>query len=179
MTPNNIEFYATFLSPTVDVQERVIHFGPGVDREEMLLQVPIGQIDPHATIVITVGLQKSHPNDPSVDSDPGVGISAGTDENLFLIVDVSNYAKQSPCYPISRIHDNTRVPAGTPVSATYKLTFTPFNKLGICETAQDGGYINTGTFGPQIDITQPLFLTVRRHDAPEEYFFHYFNVEIY
>ena len=74
MTPKNIEFYATFLHPGVDIQDRVIHFGPGV-RGEKLIEVPIGRIDPHATIVITVGLVKSHPNTPSVDSDPLVGIS--------------------------------------------------------------------------------------------------------
>ena len=39
---------------------------------EKLLEVPLGQIDPHATIVITVGLDNSHPNTPSTESDPSI-----------------------------------------------------------------------------------------------------------
>ena len=174
----NIEFYATFLSPAVDIQERVIHFGSGV-ADEKLLVVPIGEIDPHATIAITVGIDKSYPNAASVDCDAAVGISDGTTENLFWIVDVHNYPTLSPCYPTSGSHDHTRVASGTPVSSTFKLTFAPFNKFGFCETAQEGGYINTGTFSSQMDVTKPLFLTVRRNQAPEQYYYHYFKVEIY
>ena len=174
----NIEFYATFLSPAVDIQERVIHFGSGV-ADEKLLVVPIGEIDPHATIAVTVGIDKSYPNAASVDCDAAVGISDGTTENLFWIVDVHNYPTLSPCYPTSGSHDHTLVASGTPVSSTFKLTFAPFNKFGFCETAQEGGYINTATFSSRMDITKPLFLTVRRNQAPEQYYYHYFKVEIY
>ena len=57
---------------------RVIHFGFGVTKDEKLLVVPIGEIDPHATIVVTVGLDKSHPITASVDCDAAVGISDGS-----------------------------------------------------------------------------------------------------
>ena len=99
------------------------------------------QIDQHATVVITVGLDKSHPNAPGIDSDVFVGI---------YILDVHNYPKYSPCYPTPGTHDGTKVAAGTPVSATFKLTFSPFTKFAFCETAQEGGYnmYNTGTFSP-------------------------------
>ena len=180
LTSKNIEFYSTFLSSAVDVRERVIYFGPGVADEEKLLEVPIGEVAPHATIVITVGLNKSHPNDASADSDPAVGISDGTYENLIWIIDVNGYPRQSPCFARnSSRFDDTRVTAGTPVPATFKLTFTPFNKFGFCETAQDGGYINTFAFNAQMDITKALFLTVRRHQIAEQYYYHYFKVEIY
>ena len=180
LTPYNIEFYATFLSSVAELimNGRVIYFGPG-PTEETLLEVPIGQIDPHATVVITVGLEPSHPNTPGVDSDPRVGIIDGTGENAFNILDVNNYNQFSPCQVNNGNDDDTRVTPGTLASATIKLTFSPFNKLGICETAQDGGYINTATFEEQIDITKPLFLNLRRGNANEVYYFHYFNVEIY
>ena len=61
------------------------------------------------------------------------------------------------------------------VSSTFKLTFTLFNKFGFCESAQEGGYI---TFNAQIDIAKPLFLTVRRENANEQLYFHYFKVEL-
>ena len=178
MTPKNIEFYATFLDSDVDIQARAIHFGTGVANEK-LLEVPIGEVDPHATIVISVGIDKSHPNTASVDTDPNIGISDGTNENLFRMWDVNNYPSNSPCQPWPGSHDGTLITSGTQVSSTFKLTFTPFNKFGFCETAQQGGYINTGTFNSQIDITKPLFLTVKRSQAREQYYFHYFMVEIY
>ena len=178
MTAYNIEFHATFLSSTADIEGRVIYFGPGV-KDEKLLIVPIGRIDPHATVVVTVGLNKSHSNDPKVDADPNIGISDGTNENLIQIVDRNNYPKYAPCYPRPGSSDDVKVTAETLVSATFKLTFDPFNKLGICETAQEDGYINTGTFSAQIDITRPLSFTLNRQDAKEQYYFHYFNVEIY
>ena len=84
------------------------------------------------------------------DSDPSVGISDGTTENLFVIVDVINYPRLSPCHPFPGTGDDTLVTAGTPVSSTFKLTFSPFKKSGCCETAQEGGYINAGTFNSQI-----------------------------
>ena len=178
LTPQNIEFYATFLHSSAHIHERVIYFGSGV-ADEKLLEVPLCKVDPHATIVITIGLDKSHPSGDKVDSDPKIGLSDGTTNNVFIMPDVHNYREYSPCYPISGSHDDTRVSSDTQVSATFKLTFVPFNQFGYCETAQDGGYINTGTFKSQIDITKPLFLTVRRSNEKEEYYFHYFKVEIF
>ena len=178
LTPHNIEFYATFLSPAADLMERVIHFGPGVAKDEKLLEVPIGVINPQVTIFVTFGQNKSHLNSPSIDSDAAVGISDGTTENLFRFREARDYPDYSPCYPLAP-NDNTRVTAGTPASAMFKMTFTPFNRFAFCESAQEGGYINTGTFRRQIDITKPLFLTVRRHQVGEEYYYHYFKVEIY
>ena len=176
LTPNNIAFYATFLHSDVVLQGRVIQFGSGVANEKLIV-VPIGEVDPHATIVITVGLDKSYSNTDN--SDPLVGISDGTNENLFIMADMNNYASYSPCRPYPANHDDTRVSSTTQAPSTLKLTFSPFNKFGFCETAQEGGYINTGTFNSQIDITKPLFLTVKRDHATELYYFHYFKVEIY
>ena len=180
LTPDNIEYWATFLDSSATIQDRVIHFGSG-SRNEKLLEVPLGQIDPHATIVITVGLDNSHPNTPATDTDPQIGISDGTITNNWWITDSANYATLAPCTISSGSgsHDDTCVSSGTKVPATFKLTFTPFYKYGSCETAQEGGYINTGRFNTQLDITKPLYFRVDRQDATEEYYFHYFLVEIY
>ena len=173
LTPDNIEYWATFLHSSATIQDRVIHFGTGAANEK-LLEVPLGQIDPHATIVITVGLNNSHPNTPA-DSDPRIGISDGTNTNVWWIADLTT----APCGTSRGTHDDTRVSSGTKVPATVKLTFTPFYKYGSCETAQEGGYINTGRFNTQLDITKPLYLHVDRGGAHEQYYFHYFLVEIY
>ena len=75
---------------------------------EKLLEVPLGQIDPHATTVITVGWTSlTSINTPSTDSDPGVGISDGTNMNLMMIVNADNCAVTppfSPCYPKAGVH---------------------------------------------------------------------------
>ena len=184
LAPCNIEFYATVLDSSVTVQNRVMHVGAGTtdDSDEVLMVVPIGHIDLHSTIVITVGLDNSHPNTAGVDSDPLVGISDGTNENLFKIVDKDDYST-SPVLPSdtnpAAVHDGTTVSSTTEVPSKFQLTFTPFNKFGFAETAQEGGYINTATFAQRIDITKPLFLIVRRGDGSEQYYFHYFRVEIY
>ena len=180
LTPDNIEYWATFLHSSATIQDRVIHFGTGTLHEK-LLEVPLGQIDPHATIVITVGLDNSHPNTPSTDTDPLVGISDGNNTNIWWITDSDNYPSYAPCTLSGGrgTHDDTRVPSGTKVPATFKLTFTPFYKYGSCETAQEGGYINTGRFNTQLDITKPLYLRVDRQDPSEQYYYHYFLVEIF
>ena len=170
LTPDNIRYLASFLDSSATIQDRVIHFGMGTANEK-LLEVPLGQIDPHATIVITVGLENSHPNTPSTDSDPLIGISDGTNSNVMYIRDLGNYGSMAPCHPTSGTHDNTLVSSGTKVPATFKLTFTPFHKYGSCETTQEGEYINTGRFNTQLDITKPLYLRVDRdNNANEEYY---------
>ena len=178
LTPDNIRYFATFLSPTASTQGRVIHIGPGT-ASEVLLKVPLGEVDPRATIVITIGVNNTNLNTPGTDSDLRVGISDGTNSNLQWIVDISNYNSFPPCYPDSSSHDENLVSSGTNVSSTFKLSFVPFYKYGACETAQDGGIINTGTFDSQVDTAKPLFLHLVRHNAAEQYYLHYLNIEVY
>ena len=179
LTPDNIRYFASFLHPTISVQDRVIHFGAGTVTNEMLLEVPLGEVDTRATIIITVGLDNSHPNTPTVDSDFTIGISDGTNKNLQYIVDITNYPNLAPCYPTNGDQDNRLVSTGTKVPALFRLIFTPFNRYAACETAQEGGYVNTGRFNDQIDTTKPLLLRVQRGDVGEQYFIRYLRVEIH
>ena len=146
---------------------------------EKLLEVSLGEVDTRATIIITVGLDNSHPNTPTVDSDFNIGISDGTTQNLQHIVDINNYPDYPPCRALNADQDNRLVSNGTKVPAVIRLIFTPFYKYAACETAQEGGYVNTGTFNDQIDTTKPLLLHVQRDGAGEQYFIRYFKVEIY
>ena len=57
LTPSNIQKLASYLHSTVDIQDRLIYVGPG-SSSDLLMEVPLGQIEPRATIVITVGLDK-------------------------------------------------------------------------------------------------------------------------
>ena len=176
MTPDNVRYLANYLDNSATIQDRAIYFTTGTIYEK-LLEVPLGEIDPHATIVITVGLDNYRPNVP-IDTDPYIGISDGTYVNKIWIREKSIHAS-APCGIYGGLQDSPSVVSGTRVPAAFKLTFTPFYKFGRCETAQDGGYINTGRFNTQLDITKPLYLRVDRGDAAEQYYFRYFLVEIY
>ena len=99
---------------------------------------------------------------------------------MWTIVDKNNYLSSPPCviWFGTGTQDNARVSSTTLVPTTTKLTFSPFYKYGSCETAQEGGYINTARFTSQLDITKSLFLQVVRHSRGERFSIFYFLVEI-
>ena len=57
-----------------------MHFPPG-SPFDLLIEVPLGEINHQTTIVITGGLKNSHLNTVGVDSDAVIGISNGTTDN--------------------------------------------------------------------------------------------------
>ena len=97
--------------------------------------------------------------------------------NRFRIVDTGNYGNDPPCHALEGSHENNRVTTRR-VSSQYTLLFTPFYKYGACSSAQDGGYLNVGTFNKQVDPTTGLSLVIQRSGALERYHFNYFLIEI-
>ena len=174
ITPGNVRYLASFIDSSATIDTRSIRFGSGTANEK-LLQVPIaaaGELDAHASIRVTVGLTPV-----SGDSDPSFGLSDGSNENKFFVVDAGNYRSSPPCYVIDGSHENKRVRTRT-VSPHFTFLFSPFYKYGACSSAQDGGYLNVGTFNKQVDPTNGLSFVVYRNHAPENYRLHYFLVEI-
>ena len=131
-----------------------------------------GELDPHTSIRITVGLRPPG----RVDKDPQVGLSDGVNINIFVIPDNSD---ESPCYPHPGTHDENRLTSFTPQTQTsqFVLLFEPFHQYGACFTAQEHGYVNTGTFTHQLDTCKGLDFVVARGDGTETYDFYYFIVE--
>ena len=132
-----------------------------------------GELDPHTSIRITVGLKPPG----TVDKDPRVGLSDGVNKNVFNIPDNSD---NPPCFPHPGTHDGNRLTSFTPQTQTsqFVLLFEPFYQYGACFTAQEHGYVNTGTFTQQLDTNKRLDLVVHRGDNfPETYDFYYFIVE--
>ena len=103
VTPSNVESLASHISPTADIQETVIHFTPGTSNE-LILSIPLHWLYgfDDATIRIELGIDNEYPN--QYDHDLRVGVSDGTNSNLFYIVDVNNYGSYPPCYPIKMTH---------------------------------------------------------------------------
>ena len=121
---------------------------------ELLLLVPFET--PESAIVITLGMNSTYPNKHS--NNPLFLVSDGYNSNLFYIVDVHQYDTTPPCYPLGYKRDETRVSVGTKVPPIFKFTIIPLEHFGYCETAQNGGYINVGTFFQQLDLTKKLLL---------------------
>ena len=97
--------------------------------------------------------------------------------NKFVIVDTGNYGTIPPCFVTEGTHENHRV-ATRRVSPQFTFLFTPFYKYGACSSAQDGGYLNVGTFNDQVNPTMGINLVIYRSGAHEQYRFRYFLIEI-
>ncbi len=175
---DNVESLASFLDDSAVIEERAIKFGSGT-KDEKLLEVPLGFIDPHATIRVTHGLDDTAQSAPAEDHDPRIGISDGSTVKEILIDDVNNYENYAPCIPLAASHDDNRVSERTHAPAQATLIFRPLHKYGACYLPLDGGYLNTATFSGQLDTGRGLSLTVYRSDPKEQYRFYSFIVEIY
>ena len=92
---DNIRHYVTVVHSSGSVSNRLIHF-KGVSVGELLLKIPLGSVEPHSTIWITVAVK---PRASNVDSDPYVGLSDGSDSNLFIIRDLATFQSSAPCEP--------------------------------------------------------------------------------
>ena len=77
--------------------------------------------------------------------------------NRFQIVDTGNYGSTAPCGILDGSHEDRRVTTCR-VSSQFTFLFSPFYKYGACSSAQDGGYLNVGTFNKQVDPTKGLNL---------------------
>ncbi len=178
IAPDNFQSLAVDVDDSIIVEERAIRFGAGT-LNEILFEVPLGYIDPHATIRVTVGLDDTAPSAPNSDHDPVIGLTDGSSVNEFIIVDTGNYPYTGPCVPVATTsRDDNRVTERTHTSGQATLIFRPIHKFGSCFLPIDGGYINTGTFSAQLDSSRALSLRVRRSDGAEQYRFHYFLVEV-
>ena len=172
ITPGNVRYLTNVIHSSATINSQSICFTTGTANEK-LLQVPIaaaGELDAHTSIRVTVGLT------PVIgDSDPAIGISDGVNVNRFHIVDTSNYATYPPCYvPATEGSDENNRVTTRRVSSQFTILFSPFYKYGACSSAQDGGYLNVGTFNKQVNPTNGLSLVIQRSNALEQYQFNYF-----
>ena len=167
--PKTIKYHASYYKSTMTItdSERIMHFGTGTFREE-LIRVPLagpGELDPHAVIRITVALKPHAP-----DSDPNIGLTDGDSENYFRIVGGYCYMYTSGSSIIAS------VPSGTAQHYEYILLFEPYSKYGAC--SHIGGHITPGYFHQRLDISKGLEFIVKREDTAEQYDFYYFLIEI-
>lgn len=179
ITPDNVRHHASFIHSSVTVEQRVIHVRAGTGGEK-LIEVPLasaGELNPHATVRITVGLDPTAAN-AGVDSDPSIGITDGENINDFYIVDINNLRiGEPPCRPVGGTHQNIAL-SNKRVPGSVTFLFDPFHRYGACSTGNDGGYTSVATFNNQLDVSKGISFILRRNDAPENYRLYHFLIEI-
>ena len=169
MLPSNVKYLADYISPNVDIQETVIHFKPKTG--EVLLKVPIET--PDQSIVITLSTNSSHLNKYKATLRISVHDSNGM--NSHFIVGAADYDKFPPCdHEGVESADNPLVSEGTEAPSTFKFIFLPWERLGYCETAQEGGYTNVGKFRTLLNRNEPLHLEL---SSSEEGYINYISIK--
>ena len=174
MLPSNVKSVAEYISPSADIQEKVIHFGPGDSPREDLLRIPLrGRACSDSTVVINVGIENEYPNEHV--QYLYVGLADEVASNMFIIVGKKQYDSYPPCYPDAPNVDDTRVSGDVP--NTFKIVLIPREKYGYCETAQEGGYLCSGIFDNRVLMDNP-FILLRRWGVNENYYLRYLTIEV-
>ena len=173
MVSGNVQCLASHISNTATITPTAIYFGK-TGAGEILLTIPIKT--PESAIVITLGIDSSYPN--TQDYTLRIGVTDDrNNNNWFTIVDGEQYNKYPPCFPVVDDTDETRISCGTEVPSTFKFTLLPKEKLGYCETAQNGGYISIGKFHHQLDLSRSLELHLIGWNPDEEYSIYYISIQ--
>jgi hypothetical protein len=177
VTPYNLRSVANFLDNNVAIDTNVIRVTPG-STNEILIQVPlagIGEIDPTATIRLTVGFDSDQ---ITTSTYLRVGISNGNSyRNQFTLYGTSSsYACHPYGYTSSESNQAGEGTSYYPGEVT--MLFQPFYKYGSCATGHDGGHVNVGTFSSTVDLSKEVYVQFNRNSASEQYRIYYFVVEI-
>ncbi len=168
--PKTINYYASFVrsSMTVTNSYTTMHFPTGGSSYEELIRVPLGKLDPHVVIRVTVAMK---PRSQGVESDPHIGFTDGVAENRIRLGD-----DNGACHLFSGDYTSASVPSGADQHYEYILLFEPFQNYGACSHL--GGHVTPGYFNTRIDPSKGLDFTVKRENTDEQYNFYYFLIEI-
>jgi len=173
VVPSNVECLADYLSPDATIHDTVIHFKIKDDDSGLLLSVPIKT--PDSAIVVTLGINSSHLNTHGLRVKFGIYDSHG--DNAFIIVDQSLYLVIPPCYAVGATVYDPLVGQGTKAPSTFKFIFLPWERLGYCETAQEGGYVSVGKFDHQLNPDMPLHLTLEASSRGDDVYINRISIE--
>ena len=182
ITPRYAQNHATFISTVASFNDTSIYFGPG-SIEAKLLEVPLisaGRFARNESIAIQItATMNGEMLNSGIDRDPIVGVTDGSTTNLFVIPDITHYPIQ-PCRLVAATATEGKVLRTGPVPDQFTFFFKPAERFGACSTAQQGGYVNIGTFYNQLDLSSGINLQIyRENEIREDYLFYYFLVEIF
>ena len=176
ITPDNVESLATYIHPGSNITDRVMEFTARSSSEDLLLEVPLGFIEPNATIKINVGID---PPNAGTDHDIEIGISDDSVFNSFYIHDSLQFPVNPACNPRAAKHDGILAAETNFNVAEATLFLRPTARYGACYLPLDAGYSITATFDNQIDLGNAISLVMRGDSPNEEYRINYLVVEIF
>ncbi len=145
-----------------------MHFPAGGTNYEELIRVPLGELDPHVVIRVTVAIK---PRSQNAQSDPHIGFTDGVAENRIRLDDSGGQ-----CYLFDGDSTRASLPSGSDQHYEYILIFEPFQNYGACSHL--GGHVTPGYFNTRIDASKGLDFVVKRENTNEHYDFYYFLIEI-
>ena len=143
-----------------------MRFPTGGRSYEELIRVPLGELDPHVVVRVTVAMKP----DPTY-RDPHFGLTDGVGENRFAVSD-----HNGQCYMQGGSSLLPTLPSNSDQHYEYVFLFEPFHKYGACSYL--GGHINPGYFNYRIDPNKGLSFVVKRENTNEDYEFYYFLIEV-
>ena len=143
-----------------------MRFPTGGTSYEELIIVPLGVLDPHAVIRVTVAMRPD-----STNRDPHFGLTDGVNENRFRVSD-----SNGQCQMQAGSYITANPPYDSEQHYEYVFVFEPFHKYGACSYL--GGHINPGYFNYRIDPNKGLSFVVKRENTNEDYEFYYFLIEV-
>ena len=100
---------------TVTNNYAIMHFPTGGTIYEELIRVPLGKLDPHVVIRVTVAMK---PRSQGVESDPHIGMTDGVAENCIRISDSGG-----DCNIQDGSFNNANLPSGSDQHYEYILIF--------------------------------------------------------
>ena len=153
---------------TITGTNTIMHFPTGGTTSEELIRVPLGKLDPHVVIRVTVAMK---PHSQGVESDPHIGLTDGVAENHIRLGDGNGV-----CYLNGASSNTATLPSGSKQHYEYILIFEPFQNYGACSHL--GGHVTPGYFNTRIDASKGLDFIVKRENTGEQYNFYYFLIEI-
>lgn len=179
VTAETVRYLASYIDHSATIVHDALQFTPTSSNEKLLV-VPLfpgDEINPRSTIRVTVGMEVSGDESTSYNHDPRVGIADGEHSNLFELSDGGHCSlykgEKHNVGPISMPG-----PSYKNVTFHYELIFSPFYRYGTCSsTSESGGYISSGTFYNQVDLTEGLNFVVFGDGSSDMYRFYYFLIE--
>lgn len=193
MTPLWVETHASFINCQRTASVDQITFNAGLVMEAALLKIPLvapGVLEDSTRITMEITAVHDVTIGNTFDSDARYGISDGSRFVGFEICDKGNYLDHSPCYGVEGIpgasflssirHIEYKSPRtnDSRYPGQIVLTLKLYERLGLCQTAHDGGFAKVTGYSHRLMLSKGLSLEVYKGDSEERVGIKYIKVVV-
>ena len=193
MTPLWVETHASFINCQRTASVDQITFNAGSVMEAALLKIPLvapGVLEDSTRITMEITAVHDVTIGNTFDSDARYGISDGSRFVGFEVCDKGNYLDHSPCYGVEGIpgasflssirHIEYKSPRtnDSRYPGQIVLTLKLYERLGLCQTAHDGGFTKVTGYSHRLMLSKGLSLEVYKGDSEERVGIKYIKVVV-